>query len=102
SHSDAESRRRSRHPRRRSRSAVRFAEYADRDDDDLHELHRSVRDLNTSQARLEDDLNHEISRRTRNEIDQTRSMESLRSSLASRPPPTDPLTSVDRRLQSLE
>ncbi|XP_063079365.1 centrosomal protein of 128 kDa-like isoform X2 [Engraulis encrasicolus] len=62
--------------RRRSRSAtVRFRDPGETDD--VHALHRSLRDLRSDQLRLSDDVNREIHRRNRSEVETRRSLENL-------------------------
>ena len=51
-------------PHRSSSAAVRFFDDVD-NDDHLHDMHQSIRDLTSDQIRLEDDLNREIDRRNR-------------------------------------
>ncbi|XP_035764563.1 centrosomal protein of 128 kDa [Neolamprologus brichardi] len=63
--------------RRRSQSAnVRFKETS-LEGDGIHTLHQSMRDLRCDQQRLSDDLDREILRRNRADIDTRRAMESL-------------------------
>ncbi|XP_056284931.1 centrosomal protein of 128 kDa-like [Pseudoliparis swirei] len=87
--------------RRRSQSAsVRFKD-AGLSADDIHALHQSLRDLHCDQHRLSDDLDREILRRNRSEIDTRRAMESLTDNTASHR--HDSVSSrVERRLQELE
>ncbi|KAF0023166.1 hypothetical protein F2P81_023796 [Scophthalmus maximus] len=62
---------------RRSQSAgVRFQD-ASLKGKDIHSLHQSLRDLRCDQLRLSDDLDKEIFRRNRSDIDTRRAMESL-------------------------
>ncbi|TNN28974.1 Centrosomal protein [Liparis tanakae] len=87
--------------RRRSQSAsVRFKD-ASLSADDIHALHQSLRDLHCDQHRLSDDLDREILRRNRSEVDTRRAMESLTDNTASHA--RDSVSSrVERRLQELE
>ena len=49
---------------RSSAAAVRFFDDAD-PDEQVHDLHQSIRDLTSDQIRMEDDLNREIDHRNR-------------------------------------
>ncbi|XP_054900104.1 centrosomal protein of 128 kDa-like isoform X2 [Poeciliopsis prolifica] len=63
--------------RRRSQSAgVRFRDSI-RPPDDIHSVHQTLRDLYSDQQRLSDDLDREILRRNRSDIDTRRAMENL-------------------------
>ncbi|KAG5847016.1 hypothetical protein ANANG_G00121190 [Anguilla anguilla] len=88
--------------RRRSRSAtVRFTD-AGKKDNYVHGLHQSLRDLRSDQIRLGDDVNREIHRRNRTEVETKRTLERLSESLAS-PQRAESVTSrVERRLQEIE
>ncbi|XP_071387185.1 centrosomal protein of 128 kDa-like [Centroberyx affinis] len=88
--------------RRRSQSAtVRFKD-ASMAGDDIHTLHQSFRDLRCDQQRLSHDLDREILRRNRSDIDTRRAMENLTDHLTT-PQRQDPVSSrVERRLQELE
>ncbi|XP_035278334.1 centrosomal protein of 128 kDa-like isoform X2 [Anguilla anguilla] len=88
--------------RRRSRSAtVRFTD-AGTKDNYVHGLHQSLRDLRSDQIRLGDDVDREIHRRNRTEVETKRTLERLSESLAS-PQRAESVTSrVERRLQEIE
>uniref|UniRef100_A0A3P9PZK3 Centrosomal protein 128 n=1 Tax=Poecilia reticulata TaxID=8081 RepID=A0A3P9PZK3_POERE len=63
--------------RKRSQSAgVRFRD-SNRPADDIHSVHQTLRDLYSDQQRLSDDLDREILRRNRSDIDTRRAMENL-------------------------
>ncbi|XP_030262141.1 centrosomal protein of 128 kDa isoform X2 [Sparus aurata] len=66
--------------RRRSQSAgVRFKETREETaaGEDIHTVHQSLRDLRCDQLRLSDDLDREILKRNRSDIDTRRAMENL-------------------------
>ncbi|XP_040921070.1 centrosomal protein of 128 kDa [Toxotes jaculatrix] len=88
--------------KRRSQSAgVRFKDTS-LTGEDLHSLHQSLRDLRCDQQRLSDDLDREILRRNRSDIDTRRAMESLTGHMTA-PQREDSVSSrVERRLQELE
>ncbi|XP_034383254.1 centrosomal protein of 128 kDa-like isoform X2 [Cyclopterus lumpus] len=87
--------------RRRSQSAsVRFKDTS-LSADDIHTLHQSLRDLHCDQHRLSDDLDREILRRNRSDIDTRRAMESLTDNTASQSH-ASVSSRVERRLQELE
>ncbi|KAJ8274832.1 hypothetical protein COCON_G00094570 [Conger conger] len=89
--------------RRRSRSAtVRFRD-AGKKEDHVHSLHQSLRDLRSDQIRLGDDVDREILRRNRTEVETKRTLERLSESLVS-PQRVEPSVSsrVERRLQEIE
>ncbi|KAL0967578.1 hypothetical protein UPYG_G00254030 [Umbra pygmaea] len=82
--------------RRRSRSAtVRFRDPSS-PDDDIHIQHQSLRDLRSDQLRLGDDLDREILRRNRSEIDTRRALENLSEHL------TTSQRQDSKRLQDME
>ncbi|XP_063757436.1 centrosomal protein of 128 kDa isoform X3 [Eleginops maclovinus] len=88
--------------RRRSRSAsVRFKD-AILAGEDIHTLHQSLRDLRCGQLRLSDDLDREILRRNRADIDTRRAMESLTEHTTTSPRQASVSSRVERRLQELE
>lgn len=88
--------------RRRSQSAgVRFKD-ASLTGEDIHTLHQSLRDLHCDQQRLSDDLDREIFRRNRSEIDTRRAMESLTEHMTTSQRQDSVSTRVERRLQELE
>ncbi|XP_062293569.1 centrosomal protein of 128 kDa-like isoform X2 [Scomber scombrus] len=88
--------------RRRSQSAgVRFKD-ASLTGEEIHTMHRSLRDLHCDQQRLSGDLDREILRRNRSDIDTRKAMESLTEHMTTFPR-QDPVSSrVERRLQELE
>ncbi|KAM9798347.1 LOW QUALITY PROTEIN: centrosomal protein of 128 kDa, partial [Neosynchiropus ocellatus] len=87
--------------RRRSHSAgVRFKN-SSLPEEDIHMLHRSLRDLQCDQKRLAVDLDREILRRNRSEIDTRRAMENLTGFMTSSHQGSVS-TQVERRLQELE
>ncbi|KAM8847233.1 centrosomal protein of 128 kDa isoform 1-T1 [Synchiropus picturatus] len=87
--------------RRRSHSAgVRFKN-STLPEEDIHMLHRSLRDLQSDQKRLAVDLDREILRRNRSEIDTRRAMENLTGFMTSSHQGSVS-TQVERRLQKLE
>uniref|UniRef100_UPI0037E9C0E8 centrosomal protein of 128 kDa n=1 Tax=Semicossyphus pulcher TaxID=241346 RepID=UPI0037E9C0E8 len=88
--------------RRRSQSAgVRFKD-ASLSGEDIHTMHQSVRDLRCDQQRLSDDLDREILRRNRSDIDTRRAMESLTGHLTTSQGQTSVTSRVEQRLQELE
>ncbi|XP_068564745.1 centrosomal protein of 128 kDa-like isoform X2 [Cebidichthys violaceus] len=88
--------------RRRSQSAsVRFKD-ASLSADDIHTLHQSLRDLRCDQHRLSDDLDREILKRNRSDIDTRRAMESLTDNTTTSQRQASGSSRVERRLQELE
>ncbi|XP_042359946.1 centrosomal protein of 128 kDa-like isoform X2 [Plectropomus leopardus] len=88
--------------RRRSQSAgVRFRD-AGLTGEDIHTLHQSMRDLRCDQQRISDDLDREILRRNKSDIDTRRAMESLTEHMTTYPRQTAVSSRVERRLQELE
>ncbi|XP_037606827.1 centrosomal protein of 128 kDa isoform X2 [Sebastes umbrosus] len=88
--------------RRRSQSAsVRFKD-ASLTGGDIHTLHQSLRDLHCDQYRLSDDLDREILRRNRSDIDTRRAMESLTEHMTTSQRQASVSSRVERRLQELE
>ncbi|XP_074471750.1 centrosomal protein of 128 kDa isoform X2 [Sebastes fasciatus] len=88
--------------RRRSQSAsVRFKD-ASLTGGDIHTLHQSLRDLHSDQYRLSDDLDREILRRNRSDIDTRRAMESLTEHMTTSQRQASVSSRVERRLQELE
>uniref|UniRef100_A0A3B4ZPF4 Centrosomal protein 128 n=1 Tax=Stegastes partitus TaxID=144197 RepID=A0A3B4ZPF4_9TELE len=88
--------------RRRSQSAsVRFKE-SSLAGEDIHTLHQSLRDLRCGQQRLSDDLDREILRRNRSNIDTRRAMESLTEHMTASQRQDSVSSRVERRLQELE
>uniref|UniRef100_A0A8D3BWE6 Centrosomal protein 128 n=1 Tax=Scophthalmus maximus TaxID=52904 RepID=A0A8D3BWE6_SCOMX len=87
---------------RRSQSAgVRFQD-ASLKGKDIHSLHQSLRDLRCDQLRLSDDLDKEIFRRNRSDIDTRRAMESLTGHMTTSQRQDSVSSRVERRLQELE
>ncbi|XP_041950813.1 centrosomal protein of 128 kDa-like isoform X2 [Alosa sapidissima] len=86
--------------RRRSRSAtVRFRDSGQAED--IHSLHQSLRDLRSDQLRLTDDVNREIHRRNRSEVETKRTLKNLNGRLSSSQ--GDPVSlRVEQRLQEIE
>ncbi|XP_076128475.1 centrosomal protein of 128 kDa isoform X2 [Alosa pseudoharengus] len=86
--------------RRRSRSAtVRFRDSGQAED--IHGLHQSLRDLRSDQLRLTDDVNREIHRRNRSEVETKRTLKNLNGRLSSSQ--GDPVSlRVEQRLQEIE
>ncbi|XP_049913692.1 centrosomal protein of 128 kDa isoform X2 [Epinephelus moara] len=71
--------------RRRSQSAgVRFKD-ASLSGEDVHTLHQSLRDLRCDQQRISHDLDREILRRNKTDIDTRRAMESLTEHMTTNP-----------------
>ncbi|XP_032398417.1 centrosomal protein of 128 kDa isoform X2 [Etheostoma spectabile] len=88
--------------RRRSQSAsVRFKD-ASLKGEDIHALHQSLRDLRCDQHRMSDDLDREILRRNRSDIDTRRAMESLTEHVTTSPRQASVSSRVERRLHELE
>ncbi|KAJ8356568.1 hypothetical protein SKAU_G00193620 [Synaphobranchus kaupii] len=88
--------------RRRSRSAtVRFRD-AGKKEDYAHSLHQSLRDLRCDQIRLGDDVDREILRRNRAEVETKRTLDHLSESLASPQRAESVSSRVERRLQEIE
>ncbi|GAA6224474.1 centrosomal protein of 128 kDa isoform X1 [Lates japonicus] len=88
--------------RRRSQSAgVRFKD-SSLTGEDIHSLHQSLRDLHCDQQRLSDDLDREILRRNRSDIDTRRAMESLTDHMTTSQRQDSVSSRVERRLQELE
>nr|XP_015803718.2 centrosomal protein of 128 kDa isoform X1 [Nothobranchius furzeri] len=93
--------------RRRSRSAnVRFKDPSLAGQDvkgpDIHSFHQTLRDLHCGQQRLSDDLDREILRRNRSDIDTRQAMESLADHLTASQRQESVSSHVERRLQELE
>ncbi|XP_035804481.1 centrosomal protein of 128 kDa isoform X2 [Amphiprion ocellaris] len=88
--------------RRRSHSAsVRFKE-SSLAGEDIHTMHQSLRDLRCNQQRLSDDLDREILRRNRSDIDTRRAMESLTEHMTASQRQDSVSSRVERRLQELQ
>ncbi|XP_010880803.2 centrosomal protein of 128 kDa isoform X2 [Esox lucius] len=88
--------------RRRSRSAtVRFRDPR-HPDEDVHTQHQSFRDLRCDQLRLGDDLDREILRRNRSDIDTRRALENLSEQLISSQRQDSVASRVEKRLQEME
>ncbi|XP_031728653.1 centrosomal protein of 128 kDa isoform X2 [Anarrhichthys ocellatus] len=87
---------------RRSQSAsVRFKD-ASLSADNIHTLHQSLRDLRCDQHRLSDDLDREILRRNRSDIDTRRAMENLTDNTTTSQRQSSASSRVERCLQELE
>ncbi|XP_035986268.1 centrosomal protein of 128 kDa isoform X3 [Fundulus heteroclitus] len=92
----------SRRRRRRSQSAgVRF-EDSSQAADKVHRVHQTLRDLRCDQLRLSDDLDREILRRNRSDIDTRRAMENLTEHMTVSPRQDTVSSRVERRLEELE
>ncbi|KAM9354773.1 centrosomal protein of 128 kDa [Pholidichthys leucotaenia] len=92
------------HPgrRRRSHSAgVRFKD-SRLPGEDIHALHKSLRDLRCDHQRLSDDLDREILRRNRSDIDTRRAMEGLTEHMAFSQRQDLVSSCVEQRLQELQ
>ncbi|XP_054474484.1 centrosomal protein of 128 kDa [Anoplopoma fimbria] len=88
--------------RRRSQSAnVRFKDTS-LPAEDIHTMHQSLRDLRCDQHRLSDDLDREILRRNRSDIDTKRAMESLTDNVTTSQTQASVSSRVEWRLQELE
>ncbi|KAK6481356.1 centrosomal protein of 128 kDa-like isoform X1 [Huso huso] len=88
--------------RRRSRSAtVRFVDEMD-PPEHVHSLHQSLRDLSSDQLRIGDDIDREIVRRNRTEIETKRTLEDLSSRLRESQRAEAVSERVERRLQEIE
>ncbi|XP_041832259.1 centrosomal protein of 128 kDa isoform X2 [Melanotaenia boesemani] len=88
--------------KRRSQSAsVRFKDPG-LPGEDIHTLRQSLRDLHCDQQRLSDDLDREILRRNRSDIDTRRAMESLTEHMTASQRQDSVSCRVQRRLQELE
>ncbi|KAJ8409110.1 hypothetical protein AAFF_G00241310 [Aldrovandia affinis] len=88
--------------RRRSRSAtVRFRDPG-RPEDQVHSLHQSLRDLHNDQLRLGDDVDREIHRRNRLDVDTKRTLECLSDNLLSSQRAESVSSRVEKRLQEIE
>ncbi|XP_051954772.1 centrosomal protein of 128 kDa-like [Xyrauchen texanus] len=88
--------------RRRSRSvAVRFRD-STQAEEQIHSMHQSLRDLRSDQLRLGDDIDREISRRNRTDIETRKTLENLAGNV--RPSQREEPVSlrVERRLQEIE
>ncbi|KAM6132980.1 centrosomal protein of 128 kDa [Phoenicopterus ruber ruber] len=87
---------------RRSRSAsVRFVNEAD-NLDQLHSFHQSLRDLNSEQVRLGDDISRELSRRNRTDAELRKTLEELSEKLTESQRQETVSERVERRLQEIE
>ncbi|XP_065124929.1 centrosomal protein of 128 kDa-like isoform X2 [Paramisgurnus dabryanus] len=88
--------------RRRSRSvAVRFRDSA-QSEEQVHTLHQSLRDLQSDQVRLEEDINREISRRNRMDIETKKTLENLEGHIQASQREEPVSIRVERRLQEIE
>ncbi|XP_051731946.1 centrosomal protein of 128 kDa isoform X3 [Ctenopharyngodon idella] len=88
--------------RRRSRSvAVHFRDSAQAEEQ-VHSIHQSLRDLRSDQLRIGDDINREISRRNRTDIETKKTLENLVGHIQA-PQREEPVSlRVERRLQEIE
>nr|XP_043905052.1 centrosomal protein of 128 kDa-like isoform X2 [Solea senegalensis] len=88
--------------RRRSQSVgVRFNDVS-MAEEDIHSLHQSLRDLRCDQQRLSEDLDREVFKRNRSDIDTRRAMERLTGHVATSQRQDTVSSRVERRLQELE
>ncbi|XP_074540993.1 centrosomal protein of 128 kDa isoform X3 [Halichoeres trimaculatus] len=88
--------------RRRSQSAgVRFKD-SSLTEEDVHVMHQSLRDLRCDLVRQSDDLDREILRRNRSDIDTRRAMESLTEHLTTSQRQASVTSRLEQRLQELE
>lgn len=91
----------SRRRRRRSHSAcVRFKD-ARETEEDIHTVHQSLRDLRCDQQRLSQDLNQEILRRNRSDLDTRRAMENLLGHMTTSKAQSSVSSQVEQRLEEL-
>ncbi|XP_019624474.1 PREDICTED: centrosomal protein of 128 kDa-like [Branchiostoma belcheri] len=86
-------------PRRRTGSTVRFLNGGD---DDIHEVHQTVRDLTSDQLRMGEDLEREIDRRSRAEQETQRTLREMSDSLRRSSTSESASERVDRRLQQIQ
>ncbi|XP_052441821.1 centrosomal protein of 128 kDa isoform X3 [Carassius gibelio] len=88
--------------RRRSRSvAVRFTDSAQAEVQ-IHSLHQSLRDLKSDQLRIGDDIDREIRRRNRTDIETKKTLESLAGHIKASQKEEPVSLRVERRLQEIE
>ncbi|KAA0708892.1 Centrosomal protein of 128 kDa [Triplophysa tibetana] len=88
--------------RRRSRSvAVRFQD-SPRSEEQIHSLHQSLRDLRSDQLRMEDDIDREIHRRNRTDIETRKTFENLTGHIQASQREDPVSLRVERRLQEIE
>nr|KAF6499446.1 centrosomal protein 128 [Molossus molossus] len=85
----------------RSRAGVRFVRETE-DVGQLHAFHQSLRDLSSEQVRLGDDLNRELSRRSRSDAETRRTLERLTEKLSETQKQEVVSDRVERRLQEIE
>ncbi|XP_058470315.1 centrosomal protein of 128 kDa isoform X6 [Solea solea] len=71
-------------------------------EEDIHSLHQSLRDLRCDQQRLSEDLDKEVFKRNRSDIDTRRAMERLTGHVATSQRQDTVSSRVERRLQELE
>ncbi|XP_016303361.1 centrosomal protein of 128 kDa isoform X3 [Sinocyclocheilus anshuiensis] len=88
--------------RRRSRSvAVRFTDSAQAEEQ-IHSLHQSLRDLQSDQLRIGDDIDREIRRRNRTDIETKMTLENLAGHIKASQKEEPFSLRVERRLQEIE
>ncbi|KAK7133490.1 hypothetical protein R3I94_015392 [Phoxinus phoxinus] len=88
--------------RRRSRSvAVRFRDSAQAEEQ-VHSMHQSLRDLRSDQLRMGDDIDREISRRNRTDIETKKTLDSLAGNVQAPQREETVSLRVERRLQEIE
>uniref|UniRef100_A0A672NL76 Centrosomal protein of 128 kDa-like n=1 Tax=Sinocyclocheilus grahami TaxID=75366 RepID=A0A672NL76_SINGR len=88
--------------RRRSRSvAVRFTDSAQAEEQ-IHSLHQSLRDLQSDQLRTGDDIDREIRRRNRTDIETKKTLENLAGHIKASQKEEPVSLRVERRLQEIE
>uniref|UniRef100_A0A8C2CDB2 Centrosomal protein of 128 kDa n=1 Tax=Cyprinus carpio TaxID=7962 RepID=A0A8C2CDB2_CYPCA len=88
--------------RRRSRSVgVRFTDSAQAEEQ-IHSLHQSLRDLQSDQFRIGDDIDREIRRRNRTDIETKKTLENLAGHIKPSQKEEPVSLRVERRLQEIE
>ncbi|XP_050994466.1 centrosomal protein of 128 kDa isoform X2 [Labeo rohita] len=88
--------------RRRSRSVgVHFRDFA-QEEEQIHSLHQSLRDLRSDQLRMGDDIDREIRRRNRTDIETKKTLENLAGHIKATQKEEPVSLRVERRLQEIE
>ncbi|XP_028809212.1 centrosomal protein of 128 kDa isoform X2 [Denticeps clupeoides] len=89
-------------PRRRSRSStVRFRD-SGHANQQIHTLHQSLRDLRSDQLRLGDDVDREILRRNRSDVEMRKTVDNLTGQIRASKREDSVSSRVERRLQEIE
>ncbi|KAF7667018.1 hypothetical protein LDENG_00081530 [Lucifuga dentata] len=88
--------------RRRSQSATVHFQDANPLGEDIHTLHQRLRDLQCGQQRLSDELDREVLRRNKSDIDTRRAMENLSKHLTTSQRQDSASSRVEQCLQELE